>query len=170
LDGYNLTEIILEIEKYVASTSSNPCEVLRILWETNGATTFQKRRIGSTNPVSEAEILQLILCKLQSFSGEEYLPQKGKETEKEKMRSMWLREAFTGTSHRSRLQEQFARKHSDSLQGLSRLLAQIGYKAWLEYRRSHASNRVNRLKGLGNAIVPQIAFEIFKAIDTIETT
>jgi DNA (cytosine-5)-methyltransferase 1 len=29
------------------------------------------------------------------------------------------------------------------------------------------SNRVDRIKGLGNSIVPQVAFEIFKAIEKI---
>ena len=34
-------------------------------------------------------------------------------------------------------------------------------------RNDGISNRVHRVKGLGNAIVPQVAFELFKAIETV---
>jgi len=54
------------------------------------------------------------------------------------------------------------------MQGLSRLLAQTSHKTWLEYRRTYATDRVNRLKGLGNAIVPQVAEMIFKSIKAYE--
>lgn len=139
-------------------------------------------QIGGFDSVQEKKILLSFLCELQEASEElDNISFEGKETFEREMRELRMEFFLTSASYRPRLQEQREREHPDSLQALSRLLAHDCKKDWERNSRENARikygwerniprlitklpGRVDRLKGLGNAIVPQIAELLFNQI------
>ena len=165
-------------------------EILRTLRGAVGAEGDEWSPRGSRG-VSAEEVLLAYLRKLSEASETlDDLSLAGTETQERSLRGMRAQVQSAGSSHRSRSDEQRSDKHPDSLQALSRLLAYDSQKAWASYRWQNARpilntwspgwesgitrvadgvpSRVDRLRALGNAVVPQQAFPIFQAIAAIE--
>ena len=122
-------------------------------------------KIGGRNTVLGAEHLFAVLWKLfERAEKQDKLPFESAEVQEAFMRNVWIKRTSGRASQRWEYQEQHAAEHSNSLPHLSHEIALEAKK--LSDRQ--AKNRVHRLKGLGNAIVPQVALEIFKAIDTVD--
>ena len=138
--------------------------------------------------ISEKELLLAYLCKYEERYNEISILLEGEKISEEQMRSVWGREKSSCSSYRSELQKQQSQQFTNPLYSLSQILARHSRETWTKYCRENAisgywdkepdiprvasgiKDRVNRLKGLGNAIVPQVAFEIFKAIEQLNQT
>lgn len=80
------------------------------------------------------------------------------------LRNVWSENKAGSSPQRWEYQERIAEQFADSLPELSHEVALETEKALKQYNK----NRVDRLKGLGNAIVPQIAEIIFNTIKVYE--
>ena len=181
LDGLDLRvsqELTLAYGK--AENKSTP-EALQPLWDTTEAEVLREQA-GGQDCISPQEVLLTYLCKLQKSNFDEArLQLEGKKASKAGVRSLSPADKSTSPPHRSKHKKQYLREHPNSMQALSRLLALDSQKAWVAYRRSDACpkvnwesgiprvaygvpSRVHRLKGLGNAVVPQIPYIIAKYI------
>lgn len=149
-------------------------EVLRDLRKTDAEKTIQWEA-GRFFGVSEAEVLLAFLCEYEEASGGGYLPSEGEAFLEKCLRGLWHTIEASRSSHRRRYNQQFAREYSNALHLLSRGTSSLMPKAWADgcwedgipRIASGVKNRVQRLKCLGNAVVPQQVYPIFSAISAI---
>lgn len=158
---------------YAETYNESPREILSTVWKSVEAIAFQDGKTGTQADLSKEEILQQFLrLFIQEFEHnrnfEEFISSKSAKTPKEFLRSLRNEHKASSSSYRSRLQEQFSRKHPDSLSNLSFLLAQDIQSAWIEKCRQDAKDHVDQLRALGNAVVPQQAREAFQILSGLK--
>lgn len=176
LDDYKLVRpahLLLLVYGFATKRTSD--QVLSAMRNGDAAQEIQ-REIGGCIGLSTPQILLSYLRQLSNRVDHIWLQMESEKVTQGSLRGLWSKNEPTGTSRRSKSQKQQAKERTDALQAVSRLLAFDAEASWLKYRGSNAAvtmgwedgisrvisysrfpNRNNRLKSLGNALVPQIA-------------
>jgi hypothetical protein len=137
---------------------------------------FQQEEIrnsfGRLWKISDAPFLLNLMCRIEAFSdGSQDILQTRPRVQESLLRPLW-EQAKSGCASRGwRHSEQHRREHEDTLPFLPYEVALEIKEAWGCVRRTQeaiSGRRVARLKALGNAIVPQVAYEIIRLIAEIE--
>jgi hypothetical protein len=140
-------------------------EVLRMLQDPDGAQALQWTAGGFVG-LQAAEILLTAVCEYKGSAkplGNVSLA--SKEPPQVTMRGLWFDGTTACPSCRREAREQRSRQHPDALRVVSQLLACDCRAAWLDRAGATSTvRRVDRLRGLGNAVVPQIPEMIGRAI------
>jgi DNA-cytosine methyltransferase len=154
--------------KYGATYKEITEQNLPELWQN-----IQQEKIWETirgcDPFLKEEILQSFLCGVKpELIKQENLQPKGEKIQEELLRTVQYNEEFRYTSPKWRLDRQQPKQSANTLSSLSSQIALEVVEAWNAFIASRPKGwRVNALKTGGNAIVPQVAFELFQAIDEI---
>ena len=150
--------------KYASTLNTITRQDLPHLWKGFQSAAFQWR-VGRFDTVQEPEYLFTVLWKLKNRTNKQIsVPFESEEVQNAYVRNVWDDKGTGRSSHRSEYQEQYAQEHQDALSSLSHEIA----LATSEIQKSFLKDRNARLKGLGNAWVPQVAIEILKAIKKID--
>ena len=164
LDGVDFKPCLAKMRSYAVSTSQNPSKALRALRKDDGASKVHQWRTRGPFNVCEKAVLLPFLRRLERLYSQEYDAQAGSEVSQGIVRGVRDRQGAASTPYRPKPIQQRGGKYSDSLQELSRFLALYCAENWQKNRGAHAIHRVERLRGLGNAVVPLQAREAFKRL------
>ncbi len=178
--------MVQRIVDYGTSTQTRSSEVLRTLLGTTTQENVRQAFRGS-GLLSAETILQSLLLGIEERDLDATRVQlEGASSPQGKLRGLRAQQQTSGASHRSESSKQRIDQHSNSLQTLSRLLAYDAEEAWAACRWQNAQTnlggwlsdwesgfarvangiplRSHRIKGLGNAVVPQCARQAFKEL------
>ena len=175
------------IMAYGKKTQTKPLEILRVLRQAIAPERLQEWSIRGSCYIPTTQVLLAFLCELEKIGGEERdLAMEGKEVPSGLLRSMWPDGSIACPSCGWGFHKSCQKQPPDSLHTLSQLLARHAGAAWVETCSKDAPlawkgltvsrvskdihRRVDRLKGLGNAVVPQIPEIIGRAIMEAEAT
>ena len=163
------------LKSYAEAAQTRPEEVLRNLCIALAEKAQLERQAGGYGDVSEAALLLAFVCQLaaQGWQLAQHLPLSRPQEPPRGMRMLWDHEAVAGASRQRGLDGQLAGEPADLVHLLSPLLARDAHQAWGEAIAADAEigfplgtgspARVGRLRGYGNAIVPQVAAEFVTA-------
>jgi DNA (cytosine-5)-methyltransferase 1 len=168
LDGLDLDHSVRYIMDYANQALCSPAEALRMVRATYGKAEVFQWETRSAHHVCAPQILLPFLRRLETEFNQEHDAQARQEATPRPLRGLPHDEAVAGAPLRPESDEQRGKQHSDALQELSRLLALDCQAAWEKGRWTYAADRVGRLRCLGNAIVPQCAEIIGRAIIAAE--
>lgn len=164
LDAVDFKPCLAKMRSYAVSTSQNPSKALRALRKDDGASKVHQWRTRGPFNVCEKAVLLPFLRRLERLYSQEYDAQAGSEVSQGIVRGVRDRQGAASTPYRPKPIQQRGGKYSDSLQELSRFLALYCAENWQKNRGAHAIHRVERLRGLGNAVVPVQAREAFRRL------
>jgi hypothetical protein len=146
-------------------------EALRALWSDHVSKTL-RRAIGGFERIQQAEILFSFLRQYENGIDQARLLVEGKEVDDDFLRILRRDAMATGSPYRPEQGKQSTGEYPDTVQMVSRILALDSAPNWAGDswedaipRVAHKiPSRVDRLKCLGNSIVPQISELIFRQI------
>jgi hypothetical protein len=171
------SDIVAAIEEEVnhaACGETQTREALFDLWNTLSAEAFQRapRRLDG---VHEAPVLLAFVRQLarQGWAVAQGVPCSSEEIQEARMRMLRGDVAIARSSRGRRLDQQRPPESSNAMRVLSSVLARHARQAWGEAFDARAAatypvtagvpGRVGRLRGYGNAIVPQVAATFIEA-------
>ena len=164
LDRLDLDPCLRVLSMYVNSNQISASKALRMVRETYGTPAFFQWPVRGPHDVCSPSVLLPFMRRLETAAEKKQLSQTSPKVQRRPLRGLPDKKEVDRPPHRPKLPPQLAKQHPDSLQKLSRFLAQYCAKAWAKDRGSYAPNRIEQLRGLGNAVVPAQAREAFERL------
>ena len=161
--GRRFDGVPIWLDKHIAkginyAESNRATKELRSLW-TKDVEKAVWETIGGLERIHQAEILFAIMCEYKKDSRLPWKQLEGQASFKRYLRNLWGEILFSGTPPRWEQVEQFTGKYSYSVRELPFQIT--SWEDGIPRTATGINKRVDRLKALGNSVVPQCIQAIF---------